>query len=307
MDDKALLVAIGPETTDWLSEVATSAGARLVPVSEARVLIWTHASAPQALAEVLHAHPDIEWVQLPWAGVEPYVRAGLVHDQRIWSAAKGIYSQPVAEHALALSLAGFRQLKHHIVRNRWGEQRGTSLFGATVTIFGSGGIAAELARQLGPFECQITCVARTERSISWAHRVVTLEDRQTALATADLVVLALALSPATQGIIGPRELQAMKSSAWLVNVARGAHVDTSALTYALHEGTIGGAALDVTDPEPLPKEHPLWVAPNCIITPHTAVTGDMSRPLLARHVAGNLKRYASGMLPLGIIDPDLGY
>jgi phosphoglycerate dehydrogenase-like enzyme len=99
----------------------------------------------------------------------------------------------------------------------------------------------------------------------------------------------------------------MPSHAWLVNVARGRHVDTDALTAALRDGTIGGAALDVTDPEPLPDGHPLWTQPDCIITPHVGNTPEMGIELLRLRVRDNVARFARGAPLLGPVDVELGY
>ena len=128
-----------------------------------------------------------------------------------------------------------------------------------------------------------------------------------ALAGARAVILTLALTPQTRGLIGRAELAAMERDGWLVNVARGGLVDTGALVDALLAGQIGGAALDVTDPEPLPPGHPLWDLPNCLITPHTADTEEMIRPLLADRIADNVRRLAAGQELVGQVDPDLGY
>jgi phosphoglycerate dehydrogenase-like enzyme len=128
-----------------------------------------------------------------------------------------------------------------------------------------------------------------------------------ALPGARAVVLTLALTPETKGLIGRTELAAMERDAWLVNVARGGLVDTGALLDALLSGRIGGAALDVTDPEPLPPGHPLFNLPNCLITPHTADTEEMTRPLLADRIAENVRRLAAGQELIGQVDPDLGY
>jgi phosphoglycerate dehydrogenase-like enzyme len=124
---------------------------------------------------------------------------------------------------------------------------------------------------------------------------------------ADLVFLALALTPETVGIVGAPELALMEPHAWLVNVARGRHVVTDDLVDALRDGTIGGAALDVTDPEPLPAGHPLWDLENCLVTPHTANTWAMAEPLFARRVTDNLVRYRRGEELLGLVDARLGY
>jgi len=128
-----------------------------------------------------------------------------------------------------------------------------------------------------------------------------------ALPGSDVVVLALALTPETEGLIGAPELAMMESRAVLVNVARGRHVITDDLLDALRDERLGAAGLDVTDPEPLPGDHPLWALPNCIITPHVGNTPDMARPLLARRVTENVRRFAAGQALIGPIDPELGY
>jgi phosphoglycerate dehydrogenase-like enzyme len=121
------------------------------------------------------------------------------------------------------------------------------------------------------------------------------------------VVLALALTPDTEGIIGRAELARMSERGWLVNVARGKHIVTDELVEALRGGVIGGAGLDVTDPEPLPDDHPLWSVRNCIITPHVANTPEMALPLLAARITENVRRWASGEPLIGLVDPSLGY
>ncbi|MDQ1418597.1 MAG: hypothetical protein QOJ52_559, partial [Acidimicrobiaceae bacterium] len=128
-----------------------------------------------------------------------------------------------------------------------------------------------------------------------------------ALPLAHLVVVALALTPETTGIIGAKELALMEPYAWLVNVARGPHVVTEELVDALAAKSIGGAALDVTDPEPLPIGHPLWSLPNCIISPHTGNTPEMAKAPLARRVTENVRRFAAGQPLVGPVDPGLGY
>src|SRR5207244_3740503 len=114
-------------------------------------------------------------------------------------------------------------------------------------------------------------------------------------------------TPETIGLFGRAEFEQMKPHAWLVNVARGLHVVTDELVAALRAGTIGGAALDVTDPEPLPDGHSFWLLPNCLITPHTANTEAMARPLLERRIAENIRRFAVDKPLLGQIELDLGY
>src|SRR5690606_22254400 len=132
-------------------------------------------------------------------------------------------------------------------------------------------------------------------------------ERYEALKGADVVVLALALTPETRGLIGEIELELMEPHAWLINVGRGQHVLTEDLVMALRDGAIDGAALDVTDPEPLPDGHPLWTLPNCLVTPHTANSEEMAMPLLSARIEENVRRFMADAPLLGIVDPDLGY
>lgn len=298
-------VTTAPISAGWIDAAVEAGGADLVDPAAATAVVWTQADDPAGLAALLAEHPQIQWVQLPWAGIEPYVP--LLDRDRTWSCAKGVYADPVAEHALALLLAGLRHLPAYARAGGWTGQAGRNLLGANVTIFGGGGIAESLVRLLVPFGCSVTVVRRTPSPVAGVERVLGPGDRLEALRGADGVVLALPLLPSTAGLIGPEELAAMEDHAWLVNVARGAHVQTDALVAALRSGSVGGAALDVTDPEPLPAGHALWSLPNAIITPHTGNTKEMARPLLGARITENVRRYARGEALVGLVDVDAGY
>ena len=299
-------IAFAPrQPSPVVAEAVEAAGGRVVPPADAEALLWTDFFDAAGLAELLSAAPGIRWVQLPAAGVEAFLE--LLDDERRWTCAKGAYSEPVAEHALALGLAGLRQLPTRARAIRWGPSAGTTLLDSRVTILGGGGITAALLRLLAPFRVDTTVVRRSARPLPGATRVVGPDQLEPALAEARLVVLALALTPETAGVVGRDQLAAMAADAWLVNVARGAHVVTDDLVAALRAGHIGGAALDVTDPEPLPAGHPLWELDNCLITPHVADTWEMAQPLLARRVGDNVRRYGDREPLLGVVDPALGY
>lgn len=270
-------------------------------------LVWLSATDVDGLAAALAESPGIRWVQLPFAGVEPFAAAGLLGDGRVWTCAKGSFAREVAEHALALALAGLRLLPQRARARSWGEPAGTSLFGQDVTIVGAGGIATELMRLLMPFGTQVTIVRRRPGPFPGTARTLTQGDLLSALDGATVVWLALALTPETERIIGARELAVMGGRAWLVNVARGRHVDTGALVDALGSGAIGGAALDVTDPEPLPDGHPLWDFDNCLVTPHSADWPEVTEGPLAERIAENVARYAAGDPLVGRVDPGAGY
>ncbi|MDP8978643.1 MAG: D-isomer specific 2-hydroxyacid dehydrogenase family protein [Actinomycetota bacterium] len=302
------LVAVAPpDSRDWIHRAVVDGGGRLVDLTEAQALVWTAGRDPDGLREAVAAAPQLRWVQLPWAGVEPFAAAGVFDERRTWTSGKGVYAQPVAEHALALALAGLREIKRFATATSWTDQAGISLVGGRVTVFGGGGIARELLGLLRPFGCRVTVVRRHPGDMDGADRVLSFEERYEALRGADAIVLALALTPETRGLMTDIEFELMEPHAWLVNVARGEHVATGDLVNALREDVIGGAALDVTDPEPLPDGHPLWSLPNCLITPHTANTDDMAQPLLSRRISENVARFAEGRELVGPVDPQLGY
>ncbi|MFL6206006.1 MAG: NAD(P)-dependent oxidoreductase [Acidimicrobiales bacterium] len=307
MPDRAA-IALAPEgTRSWLADAVRSAGASVVPAADADGLVWTDPADPAALGALLDEHAAISWVQLPWAGIEPYVDVVRAHADRTWTCGKGVYAEPVAEHALALALAGLRHLGPYAGATSWGRQAGTNLLGARVAILGGGGITESLLRLLGPFGCDVTVVRRSPSPLAGATRVVAEADLDDALRGARLVVLALALTPATTGILDRRRLELLDADGWVVNVARGAHIVTDDLVAVLREGRIGGAALDVTDPEPLPAGHPLWDEPRCLITPHTGNTLEMAVPLLTERVRENVRRRLAGEALLGPVDPEAGY
>ncbi|HEY3810639.1 MAG TPA: D-isomer specific 2-hydroxyacid dehydrogenase family protein [Acidimicrobiales bacterium] len=301
-------IAVGPSSSPFGEDAVRAGGGLPVKLGEpAEAVVWLTASDLDGLAAVLEDQPEIRWVQFPFAGIEDAVGRGLVDERRLWTSAKGSYAEPVAEHALTLALAGLRLLPERIRAHTWGAAAGVSLYGAPVTIVGGGGITEELLRLLAPFGVEATVVRRQAVPLPGAARTLTTDQLDQALAGALVVFLALALTPETERIIAAPQLAAMAERAWLINVARGRHVHTEALVAALQERSIGGAGLDVTDPEPLPDGHPLWTCPNCIITPHTADTWDMIMPHLATRITANVAHFAAGEPLEGLVDPAAGY
>jgi phosphoglycerate dehydrogenase-like enzyme len=288
-----------------MADAITAGGGHVVPIAEAEAVVWGSPVDASLLERTLEDHPDIEWVQLPFAGVENFIE--LVDDDRVWTCGKGVYAEPVAEHALALALAGLRGIGAYARSDHWSKPRGTNLVDANVTILGGGGITEALIDLLQPFDCRITVVRNRVQEMDGVDEVVDADHYIDALVGADLVVVALALTPDTEGMLSRNEFELMEPHAWIVNVARGRHIVTDDLVWALQEGEIGGAALDVTDPEPLPAGHPLWSLPNCIITPHVGSTWDMSVPLLSERITSNVRRFASGDELIGTVDPELQY
>jgi phosphoglycerate dehydrogenase-like enzyme len=304
-DGPAVCVLPTNDLSVLLSDAVVAGGGRLTSANAARAVVWTDPSDAEGLAEVLVENPQLEWVQLPFAGVEPFV--GVFDTERQWTCGKGVYSWPVAEHGLALILAGLRNLDGYARATSWQPPQGVNLLGANVVILGGGGIAEALISLLAPFHPTITVVRRQVVAMAGVDQVITPEHLPGALAGADVVVVALALTPETRHIIDASALDAMASHAVLVNLGRGGHVDTDALVQALEQGSIGGAGLDVTDPEPLPAGHPLWSLANCIITPHIANTPEMGRPLLVERVTENVRRFGSNLELVGPVSVSDGY
>ena len=304
-------IAVLPEPNELFTSIIEAAGGSVAPLSEeTRGVIWLSYARAQEFVGILQRYPAIEWVQLPWAGVDafsgimkPY--AGL--DKPLWTSAKGAYAEPVAEHALALMLALLRAFPTRVVARSWGEKIGTSLFGLNVVIVGAGGISIELIRLLEPFRTPITVVRRGGTPMPGAARTVTTDQLHDVLPHADIVVVAAALTEDTLGLIGADALALMKPESILVNVARGPLVDTDALTAALAAGSIAGAGLDVTDPEPLPDGHPLWDEPRALITAHSADTPEMTTPLLAERFRLNVAAFLDHGRFEGVVDPEVGY
>jgi phosphoglycerate dehydrogenase-like enzyme len=288
-----------------VADAVLHGGAQVVEVAMASALVWTAARDSDGLRDVLNENPHIEWVQVPFAGIENFV--SIIDDSRIWTCGKGVYAEPVAEHAVGLALAGMRNIATYARAGEWTGPAGRNLLGATVTIVGGGGITESLIRLLAAFQCNITVVRRIVEHIEGADTVVGPENLIDALVGADVVFLALSLTPETVGLIGRPELEIMEPHAWIVNVARGAHIVTNDLVWALENQIIGGAALDVTDPEPLPSDHPLWALPNCIITPHVGNTPEMAIPLLSERISSNVERYLNDDTLIGLVDPRHGY
>ena len=299
-------IHLGPEMApDWLADAVVEGGGHLVAATEAEAVVWGDARNVEALSTALEHNDRIRWVQLPFAGIENFVDH-LDHD-RLWTCGKGVYAEPVAEMALALGLAGLRNLGPYARAAGWSGPAGRNLLGGNVTILGGGGITESLVRLLGPWKCRITVVRSNVQAMEGVDDVLEADRYADALPGADLVVLALALTPETEAMFGVDEFALMEPHAWIVNVARGRHIVTDHLVEALRVGTIGGAALDVTDPEPLPDGHPLWSLPNCIITPHVGNTPEMAKPLLAERVTENVRRFARGDELVGLVDVDAGY
>lgn len=305
-----MTIAVLPESRPEFVEAVHLGGGVVAPLGSATTgVVWLDYGGGERLAEVLREHPQISWVQLPWAGVDAFapVFASSARNGLTWTSAKGAYAAPVAEHAVALTLALLRSLQVRARATTWGGKAGRNLYGARVVVIGAGGIAREYVRMIAPFGVKSTVVRRSEGSVDWADRTVTTDALDDVLGDADVVMIAAASTGETARMFDERRLALLPSTAVLVNVARGALVDTDALAAALASGGLGGAGLDVTDPEPLPDGHALWTEPLCLVTPHSADTPEMTAPLLAARITANTAALLDGSPMTGVVDVGLGY
>lgn len=223
-----------------------------------------------ALARQIEALPKLEAVQLLTAGAEAFVE--LLPAGVLLCDARGVHGSSTSEWVLAAVLASVRELPGFVLdqqQHRWNQHVTGELAGSRVLVVGAGDVGDAIRRRLLPFEVTVTMVARRARED--AHGV---DELPGLLPAADVVVVVVPLTPTTRGLVDAAFLSRMRDGALLVNAARGPVADTGALLAELRAGRLR-AALDVTDPEPLPADHPLWAAPGLLLTPHVggAVAG----------------------------------
>lgn len=297
-------VHVGPRHLPQLERAVVEGGGRVAALDDAVGIVYHGNDDPAEVVGMIHR--GIRWVQLPHAGVEPWTAAGVVTADPVWTSATGAYAPQVAEHAFALVLMAARGL-HTLARaDHWLPKTTRQFAGSTVAVVGAGGIGRSLVQMLEPFGATVLAVSDSG-PFPGARRTVGRASYRDVLPEADYVVLSAPSTPQTRGMISARELALMRRDAWLVNVARGDLVVTDDLVAALREERIGGAALDVTDPEPLPAGHPLWSLPRAVITPHAANPEDAYWPSLAARVRENVQRLLTGQPLVGVIDADSGF
>ena len=281
--------------------------------------VWDLQGPPRGIAPA-----DIEAVILPyaagtdWGALKDLPRLKLVHTQStgydglpelvgpdvaVVSAA-GVHAAATAELAVGLTLASLRGVDQ-MVRDQpkavWNSVRRQSLADSRVLLVGVGGIGGEIARRLRPFEVELTRVGNTARVD--AEGQVHGADELTALAAkCDVMIVITPLNDSTHQLIDAEVLAAMPDGALLVNVARGAVVDSEALTAEVLSGRLK-AAVDVFDPEPIPRDHPLWQSENIIIAPHVGGNTTAFWPRIVKLLQGQLQRLSEGELPENLVQP----
>ncbi|MGI6251071.1 MAG: D-2-hydroxyacid dehydrogenase [Anaerolineaceae bacterium] len=275
--------------------------------------------------------PNLKWIQITYAGVEPAIKASIVKDKHVTAtSASGVMISTMGEYALmALLMLGHKipemiQLQQQC---KWGSNASKSLMpvelrGSTVGIVGYGSIGRQVARLLHPFGAKVLAAKKnvmqpedkgyTPEGLGdpeghFFERLYPIEALDGMLPECDFVVIALPLTNATEGMFNREVFAKMKTGAYLVNLARGGVVNEADLEQALLSGQLGGAVLDVFNQEPLPAESPLWKLPNLIITPHVSGVSTHLLDDVITLFTENLKRYLNGQPLYNVIDPDAGY
>ncbi len=250
---------------------------------------------PRMLAQA----ENLRWFQTMWAGTDEY--EGFVPEGALFTSSSGSNSRSVAEHMLACTLSLFRRLpayRDSQGKHRWlDEGKCRTLLDSSVLVVGAGNVGTEYARLCRSLGARTVGVKRTVSGpVDGFDEVQTVDKLDSLLPRADVVALFLPHSPATAGLMDARRIALMKDDAVLLNAGRGSVLDQNALAEAMKAGKLWGAALDVTDPEPLPEDSPLWDIPNLLLTPHVAggMRLELTRRTCIQMAQDNLRLYLAG-------------
>ena len=252
-------------------------------------------------AEQLAKAPKLEWFQLNSAGSDAFCKPGVLREGVLLTNATGAYGLAISEHMLGVTLMMQKHLAEYYVnqKNHQWKDEGTvtSIYGSTTLVVGLGDIGGEYAKRMKALGSYTIGLRRTEgEKPDYLDEVFTTEHLDELLPRADFVALSLPNSPATYHILDERRLRLMKKTAFLLNVGRGSAIDPEALNRVLHDGWLGGCGVDVTEPEPLPEDSPLWDAPRMYITPHISGQYHLQETFerIVRIAGGNLEKFLAG-------------
>lgn len=273
------------------------------------LLLWDFFS--RAVSEAWPHADRLEWIHITAAGVDTLLFDELRESDVVVTNARGVFDRPLAEYVLGAviayakdSLTSFDLQRRH----EWRHRETRSITGATALVVGTGGIGREIGKLLRAAGMVVKGAGRRPATDDPDFgEIVDSADLAAEAGWCDHLVLAAPLTPATRGLVDAGVLAAMKPDAHLVNIARGPMVDEAALLAALTEHRIGGATLDVFDTEPLPPGHPLWDAPNVVVTAHMSADAVGWRETLAAQFATNVRRWVADEPLLNVVDKKLGY
>lgn len=273
------------------------------------LLLWDFFST--AVRDVWADAGSVEWIHVTAAGVDTLLFDELRDSDVVVTNARGVFDRPIAEYVLGAVIAHAKDSRRSLDmqrQHRWLHRETRGISGARALVVGTGGIGRETARLLRAAGMEVRGAGRRARTGDPDFgEVIAAADLSADVGWCDHLVLAAPLTEDTRSLVGAAVLSAMKPDAHLVNIARGALVDTAALVAALTDGRIAGATLDVFTNEPLPVDDPLWDAPNVTITAH--MSGDVIgwRDTLAAQYEANVRRWLAGEPMLNVVDKKLGY
>jgi phosphoglycerate dehydrogenase-like enzyme len=263
--------------------------------------------------QLFRAAKKLKWVQIYSAGFEYLRFPEFLASDVVLTNCKIIQGPNIADHAMALLLALTRDL-NKVIPDRTSEEwrRNTyhpiELHGKTAVIIGVGGIGSQIAQRAQAFGMTVIGVDPKDMPLNpYVSRMVYPDQLDTVLPEADVVFVAAPHTPASEGMMGARQFELLKRGAYFVAVSRGKLYDTGALVKALDSKRLAGAGLDVTNPEPLPKGHPLWRFENVIVTPHIAGQSDNVEARRLALLKENVARFAKGQPLLNVVDKQKGY
>jgi phosphoglycerate dehydrogenase-like enzyme len=277
-------------------------------------VLWRRGANPDDwFANALATLPNLAWVHSDMVGADRLPLDELASRGLVMTNGGGNYARPMAEWVMLALLAAAKHFPEFVRRSdagRWDPSPYllAELEGAVLLLLGFGEVGRQVAEMARPFGMEVVAVARTPREPpAGVARLVTGQAWRDELPRADYVVCAMPLTRATRGMLDAAALAAMKPTAWLVNVARGALVDEDALVEALDAGRLGGAVLDAFATEPLPEGHPLWRRENVVVVPHHTWSSPRAAERAARLFAAELARFAAGEPLHNQVDLDAGY
>lgn len=270
-----------------------------------------HGIIGAAPLSLIAAAKNLEWLQVPSAGVEQYMTPEFKARTFVFTNGKIVQGPEIADHAFALLLAHTRGLTRYLRQRDWSGRTGVplrELRGKHAVVIGAGGIGTQIAVRAHAFGMTVTGVDPEDKPLlPFFERIVRPERLDEVLPAADVVFMAAPHTEASDKMIGPKQFDLMRRSAYFIAVSRGKTYDNDALIRALKEGRLAGAGLDVTDVEPLPASSPLWQMDNVVITPHIAGRSDGERARYIELYSENLRRFAQGQSLLHVVDKRKGY
>ena len=277
-------------------------------IREADVILGNLPVARLAQAE------NLKWLQLNSSGADAYAAEGALAPEVILTNATGAYGLAISEHLLAATFFLKKKLGRYYInqKNREWKDEGqvTAVSGSRTLVIGLGSIGGDYARKMALLGSRVVGIRRTKAECpDYLEEIGTFEDIDRFLPEADIVAMALPNTPQTYHIMNEARLSEMKRGSILLNVGRGTAIDQDALVKALRSGPLAGASIDVTDPEPLPEDHPLWRCENLLLTPHIAGDYHLQETLdqIVELFIDNLGRYAKGRELRNPVDKKTGY